>query len=667
VLKTSENEHRPLTPKLGLPELPPKPPRLRVVTKPNAFHVVATTWATLLHSVRTKYQYLVHAVENNIESIYVDRAKQLIGSIRHILICTETLNPNSACLSADSRLTESHAQLTRYFSRLLISAIIAAGLWPPPRSEQEITIYAKVLYEEVVRYVKIAEKLPTVQLRSVKNDEHQFEAAEISEFLEDLVYRINSDAKSIISSLNNLHTFERDSSFSPTFFANIEITLSHIAALISLFETFECQTAKNEATENYKDKKSILYQCCQVLRLLAMHMTPLMCLVRACDDHSDENAPGPIQTQRLIIMETILELRKCVEEFVVATKLIIHAHSVDIFHTAYEVNNSQELCDTVKCVEPRFEGLEIMAISPVNINSSDGRNSFMKTHHRANTERPLFLTPKDIITDEKEKGEIIGATFPALVRKIVGAEYHPTLIDEFLATFHLFGSSQELTAELIEIYSNDEPDNVFTNCKTKVCDIVKKWKQNYWDATKDDVCADLFIAAIVNDHKIDVKPAIVETMASFLRNMNIPKLIQLPLEFPTPIIPNRTEYDFNEISAEEIARQLTLITYESFTQIPRKEFINIHLYLKKETKHMAPNISRMVNVSNRISYWTVDNILSNEKGTDRVKAIKKFTLIAQVSHIDISIALAIMISLPQMQYGPELHIRRSKDYIKHGN
>lgn len=83
-----------------------------------------------------------------------------------------------------------------------------------------------------------------------------------------------------------------------------------------------------------------------------------------------------------------------------------------------------------------------------------------------------------------------------------------------------------------------------------------------------------------------------------------------------------------DLSSDEIARHLTLIEFEVYSQIKPTEFFG-QAWAKPKYHHRAPSIRAMIDRFNMITKWITTEIVSEEKIRSRVKRYMKFIKIAQ--------------------------------------
>ena len=89
--------------------------------------------------------------------------------------------------------------------------------------------------------------------------------------------------------------------------------------------------------------------------------------------------------------------------------------------------------------------------------------------------------------------------------------------------------------------------------------------------------------------------------------------------------PNKPLSFFNvlEYESEEIAKEITRVSYHIFSKIQPKEFFK-GVFTKKNKDITSPNITEITNRFNKLSFWVIEEILSYDHVEDRAKAIEKF-------------------------------------------
>jgi hypothetical protein len=77
----------------------------------------------------------------------------------------------------------------------------------------------------------------------------------------------------------------------------------------------------------------------------------------------------------------------------------------------------------------------------------------------------------------------------------------------------------------------------------------------------------------------------------------------------------------------DIASQLCLICYNIFKKCRAKEFLNLN-WSKKYRLELAPNVCNMIDRSNKVGSWIVQEVLKQENIRERVEYLKLFIKVA---------------------------------------
>jgi len=88
------------------------------------------------------------------------------------------------------------------------------------------------------------------------------------------------------------------------------------------------------------------------------------------------------------------------------------------------------------------------------------------------------------------------------------------------------------------------------------------------------------------------------------------------------------KFTFMEIDAADAARQLTLLEASIFRKIAHTEFHHLN-WKKEDGKKIAPNILKLVERFNQVSYWVATEIVMQSELRDRVACVRRFITIAE--------------------------------------
>jgi hypothetical protein len=89
----------------------------------------------------------------------------------------------------------------------------------------------------------------------------------------------------------------------------------------------------------------------------------------------------------------------------------------------------------------------------------------------------------------------------------------------------------------------------------------------------------------------------------------------------------KSKFDILEWDPKIIAKQFTLISFNLLAKIEVKEFLNA-AWTKKNKQTEAPNIFKLIDRFNLLTYWVIEEILAYDDKNSRAKCIEKFINIA---------------------------------------
>jgi hypothetical protein len=101
-------------------------------------------------------------------------------------------------------------------------------------------------------------------------------------------------------------------------------------------------------------------------------------------------------------------------------------------------------------------------------------------------------------------------------------------------------------------------------------------------------------------------------------------------EAPRPIVPKNifaASLTWMDVDEEEIARQLTLIEFDTFRKIRTSELL-LQAWNRPKFKHRAPNVLSMIARFNAVSQWVGSQIVKQDKIRPRAKVMQKLILVA---------------------------------------
>eukprot|EP00834_Sanchytrium_tribonematis_P004723 NODE_248_length_11794_cov_0.876015.p2 type:complete len:785 gc:universal NODE_248_length_11794_cov_0.876015:4327-1973(-) len=313
-------------------------------------------------------------------------------------------------------------------------------------------------------------------------------------------------------------------------------------------------------------------------------------------------------------------------------------------------------------------------------------------HCRTNIKKELLEQLRSPTKEEEEQGIIIvenenalqevkGGTPSKLVQRLLQCPtYDSIFIDNFFLTYREFTTPQFVLDELEAFFNIIVKDQETHRpvYEIRLRDILCHWIKNYWDdfannvelrsklkdiitirpmlsADKQQKVAELIkkndtltgirtmATPILLDDKSQsrLKPILPKQLAKRygIQSENGPVEIsrRIPLgdSFTIEVTVNNfntssDDYRVNllEIDAVEIARQISLIEFELFSQLKAEELIQ-KSWMASDKEKKAPNLIRMAKFSNHLIMWFVSEIVNIKDIKVRTQAIEKLILIAQ--------------------------------------
>ena len=118
-------------------------------------------------------------------------------------------------------------------------------------------------------------------------------------------------------------------------------------------------------------------------------------------------------------------------------------------------------------------------------------------------------------------------------------------------------------------------------------------------------------------------------LKEMIKNTIEPKMSsrKFPFEKIYKIKENNSFFEVLDFTSKDIATELTRVSFLLFSKISPKEFFK-GLFTKKDKEKTSPNICRVVDRFNIISFWVIEEVLSYDYASTRAKVIEKFIHIA---------------------------------------
>ncbi|KWU43233.1 ras GEF, partial [Rhodotorula sp. JG-1b] len=243
---------------------------------------------------------------------------------------------------------------------------------------------------------------------------------------------------------------------------------------------------------------------------------------------------------------------------------------------------------------------------------------------------------------------IRGGTLKGLV---IAATSHEGRVDSsylsaFLMTYRTYCTPHQLLDELINRYRVVEPADVSPDerkeweakkqrpIRARVTNLLKAWVREYMD--HEDLDRDLlnrirdFALSSMTEkgQALQICKSVDERVSRSTSAARRPIGNLAPGPLPAPIVPrNLKKFKLVDIDTLEIARQLTIMDSRLFQRITAQECLS--KAWPKQFNSDATNISTMIDMSNAVTRWVTETILSQDDLKKRVAIVKHFVSIAE--------------------------------------
>ncbi|PWY69083.1 ras GEF, partial [Aspergillus heteromorphus CBS 117.55] len=250
-------------------------------------------------------------------------------------------------------------------------------------------------------------------------------------------------------------------------------------------------------------------------------------------------------------------------------------------------------------------------------------------------------------------------TFVALVEQLTRHDRLDILYNEtFLLTYPTFTCAAELVEHLLQRLdlpippdlNDDEYEDWLQEkqdpIRIRTVNILKAWIERYWVEPPTEATMDLLryiestVRAAAGPEGLPTCASLLTIIEHRLSGRDILRRLVSPIDptIPKSILPRnmkKLKFQFLDLDATEIARQLTIIESQFYARIKSSECLNKDWH-KKEIHvpnriHNHPNysgVNAMIAHSNQIANWVAESILSQDETKKRVALIKHFVSIA---------------------------------------
>ncbi|ORX93040.1 ras GEF [Basidiobolus meristosporus CBS 931.73] len=265
-------------------------------------------------------------------------------------------------------------------------------------------------------------------------------------------------------------------------------------------------------------------------------------------------------------------------------------------------------------------------------------------------EKPWFLGYEYAQADVafNMEGQVKGGTLVSLVERLT---LHDLLDSAFIATFLLtyrsFSSTEDVFELLFQRFNLQPPSGLsdpefelwkekkLVPVRLRVFNVIKSWLESYY-LEGEDYSALEMLRDFAEANMMDILPfaakqllkLIDKRMQSSFDGSFRKMVLNMNKEAPPPILPkNLKRLRLLEIDPIELARQFTVMDSAMYNRIRPVECLN-KAWSQKDGS-IAVNIKAMIEVSNQVTNWVAETILSENEPRKRVALIKHFISIGE--------------------------------------
>lgn len=234
-------------------------------------------------------------------------------------------------------------------------------------------------------------------------------------------------------------------------------------------------------------------------------------------------------------------------------------------------------------------------------------------------------------------GELVAATLPKVIAKLTDKDMPgKEFIQAFLMTYRNFAEPIIVLDLLSNRFDTPEslPDSLQETIQIRVWFFLKEWVANLIDDFVESSDLNVRMTNLVERMCGSPRESVAQASAQ-LRQLYQQKLSGAtaltapvpPFGAPKPVNPSGAVSTILDLAPVEVARQLTLMRFETFRQIKPKELCNL-AWTKKDAVRRSPNVVQFIKNFNKIGQWVTTTVLFQSDPSQRRKVLKHFLSIA---------------------------------------
>ncbi|KAJ3105728.1 hypothetical protein HDU96_008455 [Phlyctochytrium bullatum] len=295
----------------GLPPRRTSSWRLGPSLIPNSAKV---TWDILINNVLHSISDLNRAADEGKRGLFLEQTNIILRAIRDMMVASGTIASSGVVSGAPAQLKAQHHPIMLALSKLVITAKVASGLWPPPDAIASMKYEASQVLLGVRHFVSAGQEL-NIELREPKGDTaFDFEALGSDLSSGEFVSRLDEGADRVIKGIARLvAVITMDRRASGVLIEHARTTVTEIGQLMSLVEDLKV-TDLSQMNDNLSQ---LIVDFTKAKEAAYDIVNDMITFTRTA---MDAFAPPKALTKLLDCTSAVLRI---IDDLVMATKLLI--------------------------------------------------------------------------------------------------------------------------------------------------------------------------------------------------------------------------------------------------------------------------------------------------------------------------------------------------------
>lgn len=237
---------------------------------------------------------------------------------------------------------------------------------------------------------------------------------------------------------------------------------------------------------------------------------------------------------------------------------------------------------------------------------------------------------------KEESGErvLTGATLRELIKRVcpVNGITEKRFLEFMIFTHKQFTTSSALLDLLSERFEEvgDQSYQVALVVRLRIINFIKLWIQlaiRDFESDPLHTCFEMFLNRLYACENEGGSWS--EMLQRVYEEAKLgPAILQHRQQPRSPVIPHTPSLRVRDIDCGELARQMSLIDFSIFRQIDHSELLH-KSWMKKEKEIRAPNVLKLIERFNNISYWVTSEIVLEQNLKSRTSVLCYFIQLAE--------------------------------------